>query len=86
MPLHVRIAYTTKTFSQVWKDYSAFSTDYATLMPLVAGGLATPLTADNQQALFYLLYARYANTPIICTDDIQWKMKMMLVKLKYKTY
>lgn len=83
MPIHVKIAYTTKTFSQIWEDYSAFSTDYAALMPLVAGGLTTPLTADNQQALFYLLYARYANTPIICTDDMQWKMKMMSVIISY---
>lgn len=78
MGLQVRIKYATKTFADVWKDYNAFSTDYASMMPLVAGG-TTPLTSDNQQALYYLLYARYGNTPIICTDEYQWKMKIMAI-------
>lgn len=83
MGLHVKIQYTTKTFSQVWEDYSAFSTDYNALMPLVSGGVASPLTSDNVKALFYLLYAKYANTPIIATDDMQWKMKMMGTIMTY---
>ena len=83
MPLQVRIRYTTKTFADVWKDYLAFSTDYATLMPLVSGGLATPLNSDNQQAIYYLLYARYGNTPIICEDEFQWKMKIMSIIITY---
>ena len=83
MPLHVRIKYTTKTFADVWKDYSAFSTDYASMMPLVSGGLASPLTSNNIQAVYYLLYAKYGNTPIICEDEMQWKMKMMSVIITY---
>ena len=83
MGLQIRIQYTTKTFADVWKDYSAFSTDYATLMPLVAGGLTTPINSDNQQAIYYLLYAKYGNTPIICEDEMQWKMKMMSVIITY---
>ena len=83
MPLQVRIRYTTKTFADVWKNYLAFSTDYASLMPLVSGGIATPLNADNQQAIYYLLYAKYGNTPIICTDEYQWKMKIMSTIITY---
>ena len=83
MPLQIRIQYTTKTFADVWKNYTAFSTDYATLMPLVSGGLATPINSDNQQALYYLLYAKYGNTPIICTDEYQWKMKIMSIIITY---
>ena len=83
MGLQVKILYTTKTFADVWKDYTAFSTDYASLIGLVSGGLATPLTADNQQAIYYLLYAKYGNTPIICEDEMQWKMKMMSVIITY---
>ena len=83
MGSQVRIKYTTKTFADVWEDYTAFSTDYNSLMPLVAGGLASPLSASNIQALYYLLYAKYGNTPIICTDEMQWKMKMMSVIITY---
>ena len=52
-------------------------------MPLVSGGLATPINSDNQQALYYLLYAKYGNTPIICTDEYQWKMKIMSIIITY---
>ena len=83
MGLHVRIKYTTKTFSDVWKKYESFSTDYTSLMPLVSGGVATPLTSDNQQALYYLLYAKYGNTPIICEDEFQWKMMIMATIITY---
>ena len=82
MPLQVRIRYATKTFADVWKDYTAFSTDYASLMPLVSGG-ATILSSANEQAVYYLLYARYGNTPIICPDEYQWKMKMMATIATY---
>ena len=83
MGLHVRIKYTTKKFVDVWKDYASFSTDYTNLMPLVSGGVATPLTSDNQQALYYLLYAKYGNTPIICEDEFQWKMMIMATIITY---
>lgn len=79
----VRIQYTTKTFAQVWNNYNAFATDYNNLMPLVAGGVVNPINSDNIQAIYYLLYAKYGNTPIICTDEMQWKMKMMSVIISY---
>ena len=82
MALQVKIQYTTKTFADVWASYDSFSTDYGTLMPLVSGGI-TPLTSDNIQALYYLLYAKYGNTPIICEDEMQWKIKMMSVITTY---
>ena len=80
---HVRIQYTTKTFAQVWSNYNAFATDYNSLMPLIAGGLVNPISSDNIQAIYYLLYAKYGNTPIICTDEMQWKMKIMSVIISY---
>ena len=83
MGLQVRIQYTTKKFCDVWKDLTAFTTDYTALMPLVAGGVATPLSSDNITAVYYLLYAKYGNTPIICEDEFQWKMKMMSIIMTY---
>lgn len=73
----VRIKYITKTFAQVWENYNAFATDYNAMIGLVSGGVTAPLTADNISATYYLLYAKYGNTPIICEDEYQWKMKIM---------
>lgn len=77
-----RPEYITKTFCQVWTSFEDFKSDYDDLMPLVSGGI-TPLKADNIQATFYLLYARYGNTPIVNYDETQWKMKIMAVIATY---
>lgn len=83
MGLQVRIKYTTKKFVDIWDSYNKFATDYSALMPLVSGGVATPLTSDNIQAVYYLLYAKYGNTPIICEDEYQWKMMIMSTIITY---
>ena len=77
-----RPEYSTKTFCQVWTSFEDFKSDYDDLMPLVSGGI-TPLKADNIKATFYLLYARYGNTPIVNYDETQWKMKIMAVIATY---
>lgn len=83
MGLQVRIKYTTKKFVDVWDSYNKFATDYNALMPLVSGGVVSPLTSDNIQAVYYLLYAKYGNTPIICEDEYQWKMMIMSTIITY---
>ena len=77
-----RPEYITKTFSQVWDSYDNFKADYSDLMPLVSGGI-TPLKEDNLKAVYYLLYARYGNNPIVNYDETQFKMKMMAVIVTY---
>ena len=74
--------YITKTFTQVFPSYNDFKSDYDDLMPLVSGGVA-PLTVDNIQATYYLLYARYGNTPIVNFDETQFKMKLLAVIATY---
>lgn len=74
--------YITKTFTQIFPSYNDFKSDYDDLMPLVSGGVA-PLTADNIQATYYLLYARYGNTPIVNFDETQFKMKLLAVIATY---
>lgn len=74
--------YVTKTFTQVFPSYNDFKSDYDDLMPLISGGVA-PLMADNIQATYYLLYARYGNTPIVNFDETQFKMKLMAVIATY---
>ena len=78
----MRPEYITKTFAQVYPDYSTFLSDYSDLIMLVSGGVA-PLKADNIQATYYLLYARYGNTPIVNYDETQWKMKVMATIATY---
>lgn len=77
-----RPEYITKTFTQVYGSYDEFKSDYDDLISLVSGGI-TPLTADNIRATYYLLYARYGNTPIVNYDETQFKMKLMSVIATY---
>lgn len=77
-----RPEYITKTFTQVYGSYEKFKSDYDDLISLVSGGI-TPLTADNIRATYYLLYARYGNTPIVNYDETQFKMKLMSVIATY---
>ena len=78
----MRPEYITKTFVQVWENYNDFKSDYDDLIPLVSGGVA-PLTANNIQATYYLLFARYGNTPIVNYDETQFKMKVMAIICTY---
>ena len=73
----LRPEYSTKTFSQVYPSYDDFKSDYDQLITLVSGGVQPFKSADNIQATYYLLYARYGNTPIVNYDETQWKMKVM---------
>jgi len=77
-----RPEYITKTFTQVYESYEHFRDDYDDLIGLVSGGIA-PLSNDNIRATYYLLYARYGNTPIVNYDETQFKMKLMSVIATY---
>ena len=78
----LRPQYITKTFVEVFPNYEKFKSDYDDLIPLVSGGIV-PLTAANIQATYYLLFARYGNTPIVNYDETQFKMKLMSVICTY---
>lgn len=77
-----RPEYITKTFTQVYDRYETFKSDYDELIKLVSGG-KLPLTEDNVRATFYLLYARFGNSPILNYDETQFKMKLMSVIATY---
>ena len=66
----------TFTFSQIWKDYNSFKTDYDGLIAGFTENTA-PVLATSLQTIFYLLYARYGNNPIANTDVGQFKMKIV---------
>lgn len=78
--------YNTKTFTQVWDEVNKFQTDYK------ASGLydyevgVSPhnsLTDANITLLYYMLYARYGNSPIANMDENQFKYKVFSIIFQY---
>lgn len=71
------VEYNTVLFTDVWGSYDEFSTDFEN------SAIANPLTSDNTELLFYLLYARYGNTPISAMDENQWKYRIYSIIFQY---
>ena len=69
--------YDTKLMTDVWGKASDFLTDYKN------AGIPTTISDQNATTLYYLLYARYGNTPIANYDENQWKYKMFSVIFQY---
>lgn len=77
------IDYNTKKFADVWSDKDAFEADYAIWVPLLAGSGYSPLTAGRESQLYYLLYARYGNSPIAYMDENQFKAELFSIVFQY---
>ena len=69
--------YDTKLMTDVWSDASGFLTDYQN------AGIPTTISNQNATTLYYLLYARYGNTPIANYDENQWKYKIFSIIFQY---
>ena len=69
--------YDTKLMTEVWSEASAFLTDYQN------AGIPTTISNQNATTLYYLLYAKYGNTPIANYDETQWKYKMFSIIFQY---
>lgn len=69
--------YDTKLFTDIWDEASKFVTDYTTV------GIPTTISQSNAQTLYYLLYARYGNTPIANYDENQFKYKVFSIIFQY---
>ena len=69
--------YDTKLMTDVWSQASDFLTDYQN------AGIPTTISNQNATTLYYLLYARYGNTPIANYAENQWKYKMFSVIFQY---
>lgn len=69
--------YDTKLMTEVWSEASAFLTDYQN------AGIPTTISNQNATTLYYLLYAKYGNTPIANYDEQQWKYKMFSIIFQY---
>lgn len=68
--------YETKTFSQVFPDYDDFT-------DTVNNGFGeyckNVLTSDNLKSLYFMLYAKYGNTPMINLSEEVFKAKIVSV-------
>lgn len=71
------IKYQTKTFATVFPKVDDFILCYN------EGKIPALLEEKDVHTLYYLLYARYANSPIANLDENQWKYKMLSVIFQY---
>ena len=82
------IKYDTYTFQEVWDNATDFKTDYkeSPLYTLDSAQVLTDgtgSTKDNISALYYLLYAKYGNSPIANFDVNQFKYKLYTTIYQY---
>ena len=69
--------YDTQLFTEIWEEASDFVSDYQNV------GLPTTISVQSCTTLYYLLYARYGNTPIANYDTTQFKYKVFSVIFQY---
>lgn len=69
--------YDTELFTEVWGDVKSFLYDYQHV------GIPATISTVNATTLYYLLYAKYGNTPIANYDENQWKYKMFSIIFQY---
>lgn len=70
--------YSTIKFTDVWDEVNDFLYDYQNV------GIPTTIAvATSATTLFYLLYARYGNTPLANRDVTQFKYKVFSIIFQY---
>ena len=61
---------TKRLFDEIFENASGFLTEFK------ASAFAGALTDENVTKLYYLLYARHGNDPIVNNDENQWKYRV----------
>lgn len=69
--------YNTKTFTEIYDVVTEFTTDYSTIN---LGGISDSTLLNK---LYYLLYAKFGNSPISNLDETQWKYKLFSTIFQY---
>lgn len=69
--------YSTVKFTDIWDSAADFLTDYNGI------GISTTISSANATTLYYLLYARYGNSPIANRDETQFKYKIFSIIFQY---
>jgi hypothetical protein len=67
--------YNTLTFAQIWGSLAEFEADYAEGIQFFYQN-TSPIKADSVKTLYFLLYAKYGNSPIANNDVNQFKFKV----------
>lgn len=67
----------TRTFSDIFPDLEEF-TDYIGENPIDLSEMS-----DKIKTVYYLLYARYGNTPIVNSDENQFKARLISTMFMY---
>lgn len=62
--------YSTKKFTEIYETVNDFIYDYNNI------GLPKIISVENCSTLYYLLYAKYGNSPIANYDENQFKFKL----------
>lgn len=86
--IELRQMYETKTFAELFDDYSDFKTEYTSTQKfpmLIDANDGTELNpkTSSLQILYYLLYAKFGNSPIANYDENQFKTKVGAVIWQY---
>lgn len=69
--------YDTKIFTEIWDEVAEFLLDYHQV------GIPATISDTNATTLFYLLYAKYGNSPIANYDETQFKYKVFSIIFQY---
>lgn len=77
MPGQMLPEFENKYFTQLYDSAETFIEDYKNC------GIPALLKDDSLKTLFYLLYARYGNSPIANSDENQFKYKMFSIIFQY---
>ncbi len=79
--------YSTNIFTDIYPDATTFVSDYKNngipYQYTVGTTTYQTLTDTNVEALFYLLYARYGNSPLANRDITQFKYKLFSIIFQY---
>lgn len=85
----IPMKYNTKLFVEVWDEVNKFINDYKNsgLYDAVTTNQVTnyhnSLTDTNLSLLYYMLYAKYGNSPIANLDENQFKYKVYSIIFQY---
>lgn len=69
--------YSTSLFTDIWDNVEDFIDDYD------ESPIPNTISEENVTTLFWLLYAKYGNSPIANMDTFQWKQKVFSLIFMY---
>lgn len=70
----IRQMYDTKLFTEIYEDVNAFKDDYETMTAFQSNEISNTAL----ERIYYILYARYGNSPIANYDENQFKYKLFM--------